>query len=72
MSIHRIIQIIDATTALPPTSSSIVPTFSALRQNVTTDATNTTDGGGLYPPELFNMEQKRNGAVILYCFCQVF
>ena len=33
---------------------------------------NTTDGGGLYPPELFNMEQKRNGAVILYCICLLY
>ena len=32
----------------------------------------TTPSGGLYPPELFNMKQKRSGAVILYCLCLLY
>ena len=46
-----------------PTNTSITPVpLIAMNETVNATGESTTESGGLYPPELFNMEQKRSGA----------
>ena len=56
-------------------SSSITPVpliANSSLLNATDIMITTESGGGIYPPELFNMEQKRNGAVVFYCICLLY
>ena len=46
-----------------PTNTSITPVpLIAMNETVNSTEESTTESGGLYPPELFTMEQKRSGA----------
>ena len=65
-------QIIESTSTTLPETTTNAALNNSISDAPVTGSDQTTPSGGLYPPELFNMKQKRSGAVILYCLCLLY
>ena len=66
------LQIIESTSTTLPETTTNAALNNSISDAPVTGSDQTTPSGGLYPPELFNMKQKRSGAVLLYCLCLLY